>query len=121
MANLVVSLPSIEAIWFVRRLPPQLVSAMSRSQAKSARVGEPKGCASEREALVRAHRFRECEDAWSGELGSARAELGFTWPALVQEMVNNERDTSSLLCDPPSGDYVLAAELAKSNTFLVGS
>jgi hypothetical protein len=46
---------------------------------------------SELQALVRAHGFREFYDAWSGEPGGAGAESGFTWPALVLEMADNER------------------------------
>jgi hypothetical protein len=45
----------------------------------------------ELEALVHAHGFREFYDAWSGEPGGAGAESGFTWPALVLEMADNEQ------------------------------
>jgi hypothetical protein len=47
--------------------------------------------------LVRAHGFREFYDACSGEPGGAGAESGFTWPALVLEMANNERRHEELV------------------------
>jgi hypothetical protein len=58
------------------------------------RAGRPEEATRLREqlqALIRAHGFREFYDAWSGEPGGAGAESGFTWPALVLEMADNER------------------------------
>jgi hypothetical protein len=55
------------------------------------RVAQARRLRAQLEALVRASGFREFYDAWSGEPGGAGAESGFTWPALVLDMVSNER------------------------------
>ncbi len=50
---------------------------------------------SQHESLVEQHGFREFYDAWTGEPGGAGSESGFTWPTLLLEMLDNERELAT--------------------------
>ena len=50
---------------------------------------------SQLESLVEKHGFREFYDAWTGEPGGAGSESGFTWPTLLLEMLDNERELAA--------------------------